>query len=353
LVEGCLLKFIDKRFKGDIFHTTVYPGVSIGGLMPSRETIPIKWDPLPNLELNRAFLEIGVISPRESIDWKVKVNGMNLTREFKPMVSTRLGDKIYSKHVFDITSILKIPENRFRNRINVTFKREGGSVISIEHIGLIALFETDEAETNIKYYSGSISLDIGENTILETNYDHNQAYYTSSIYVPSRIAKLKIKLGGGKEIFVTGVQGMHEEYDVVTTSKIIDSIEYEHVESSEKYAPKEIVISNLLLYHTIHANPDIHIDEIDVPETSKGELNISMKLSNRGESKPDKLLISIMDRVEVIRVVQIEPLKPGEERTINLKLNLQPGEHNLVFRVIWRKLSRTMFKEERRKVIVS
>jgi len=347
------LKFIDKRFKGDIFHTMVYPGVSIGGLMPSRETIPIKWDPLPNLELNRAFLEIGVISPRENIEWKVKVNGMNLTREFKPMVSTRLGDKVYSKHVFDITSILKIPENRFRNRINVTFKREGGSVISIEHIGLIALFETDEAETNVKYYSGSISLDIGENTILETNYDHNEAYYASSIYVPSRIAKLKIKLGGSREILVTGVQGMHEEYDMVTIGKTIDSVEYEHMGASEKYAPKEIVISNLLLYHTLHADPDIHIDEIALPEKSSGVLNISIRLSNRGVSQPDKLIISIMDRVELTRIIQVEPLKPGEEKTINLKLNLQPGEHNLVFRVIWRKLSRTMFREERRRVIVS
>lgn len=352
MVDGILLKFLDKKFKGDVFYTTIFPSKSIGGLTLSRETIPLDWITLPNASLSIALLEIGVITPHTRVDWRVKVNGISLTKEFKPLAIARLGNKFYTKHVFDITSILKQPESLRKNSVNITFKREGGDIITIEHLSLISLFETGEAETMIKYYSGALSLEPGEKSGLNIGFDEKTTIFRTSMYIPSKLAQMIIGINGEHNIEINNLQGMNEEVHKLSLDNGLNTIEYHHIDNGEKYAPREISLSNLLIYNVKYTKPDIMIQEINLPEEARKEVVAKIRIINKGETKPDKLLLTIMSRGIVLVVKEIKPLEPGEEAEIEIPIKQPPGTYNLIFRIIWKKLTQTWFCEERKKLVI-
>jgi len=188
LVEGDLVKIIDKSFRGDVVYSTTYPNRLIGGLTLSRETIPLDYSPPYHAELEYAILEIVVEAPHNNVDWRVKANGISITKEFKPLASAKINDRLYAKVVYDITSILKTPESRRRRRINVTFKREGGDFIVIHQLSVLGLYRADDAESHITYLTGVVGLDPGENKTINIDYSRNNPLLRTSLYVPSRSA---------------------------------------------------------------------------------------------------------------------------------------------------------------------
>lgn len=351
-MDGELLKIMDRSFKGDILYACVFPNVTIGGLMLSRETIPIEFIRPPNAELKYALLEIGVIAPHTSIEWRVKVDGINVTKEFKPIVTARGSDKVYAKFLYDITSILQTPEAMGKKRVNVTFKREGGNPIVIDQISILALYSSDEAYTTIKYFSGALTLEPGENKRLDIVFPPGDSIFRSALYIPSKRVQAIINISDKYIININNRQGIDE---IIEELKSLDStsyIEYIHREIGEPYTPKELKISNLLLYRVEYVKPELYIEEVNVPDTIERGGNVKIKIVNRGESKPDHQLLVVMSLGNVILSRRIDNLEPGEEREVDVKLDLPPGEYDIVFRIIWRKLSKTWFREFRKTITI-
>jgi len=354
LVEGELVKFIDRRFRGDIVYKVVFPNRSLGGtLTPSRETIPIDWIP-PSREavLETALLEIGVFTQKLDVDWRVKLNGVSVTKEFKPIAKTRIGNAYYTKHVYDVTSVLGKPEAD-KSRVNLTLKREGGvEPVVIAHIGLIALYSTDIAETRIKFFSGTLSLEPGSSLKQLVNHTGESSLLRTIVYMPSKLAKLEVKAGESHSFLITSIQGMSDESFQVSGVSAISEVEYYHPDSSEKYAPREVGVSSLLVYTTVSEKPEIVFEDLSLPGEACGEFTAKVRVSNRGGVAPDKLLLLIIHRGEVIATKQLNPLQPGEWVEVSIPVKLPQGKHTLVFRAVWRKLAKTWFTEERREVVV-
>ncbi len=346
MADGSMHKFLDKVFGGDVVYTCVFPQKVLGGLTLSRETIPLDLVPPPNAELEYSLLEIGVLTPHTSVEWRVKVNGINVTKEFKPLSTSKIGDKLFAKLVYDITSILKTPESLKRKRVNVTFKREGGEPLTIEHIGIIALFSSGEAKSLVKYYSGASSIEPGEKTSLDLGLS-GEALLRTALYMPSRSAVVELLVSGKNFAEITNIQGMSEEIHRLTGFNEVDRIEYHHVDTGEKYSPKEIGLSNLLVYRVEYAKPELVLEELKIPSEVEGEVRAKLRISNRGLSKPDKALIVVMSRGEVLVSKGLEPIEPGHETEAEVVIKQPPGEYQLVFRIIWRKLSQTWYREER------
>jgi len=354
LAEGDLYKFVDKRFKGDIYYKAVFPRIVLGGLMPSRETIPIDWVAVqPEASLELALLEIGVSTRRADVEWRVKINGVGVTKEFKPIAKAKIGDALYTKHVYDVTSILKRVGFAERSRVNITFKREGGGdPITIEHVGLLALYCVDFADTSIKYFSGALSIEPGESAKLSIGLEGENPVLRTTVYMPSKLAHLSIRVGGVHGFNVANTQGMSEAVFQLDKLSTVTDVEYHHIDRNERYAPREIGVSNLIVFSTIHDKPEIVFDEITIPEKASGEFKVKLKLSNQGKTAPDKLLLIVMCSGEVLASKQLNPLHPGEGVEVEIPIKRPAGEHTLVFRAVWRKLTRTGFVEERRKIIV-
>lgn len=352
MVEGDLHRFLDKKFEGDIIYTSAFPNKPLGGLTLSRETIPLDLVPPTNAELEYALLEVGVQTHSTSIEWRVKVNGINITKEFKPVLTANLRDKLLAKLIYDITSILRRPEALRRNRVNITFKREGGKPIIIEHIGLVALFKAPEASSSIKYYSGVLSLEPGEKAGYSIGFTGENPTLKSAVYIPSRQAQMMISVNGSEHIELTNIQGLSEVVKELRGVNRVDTIEFLHHDTGERYAPRQVRVYNLLLHSTTYAKPELNIESIDVPREADKEVTAKIVIKNKGDSKPDKALLVVMCFGNVVFNTELEPLDPGASTLKEIKFSLPPGEYETVFRVIWRKLTRMWYKDFRIKLKV-
>lgn len=352
MVEGKLLKFIEKSYSGDLIYTSAIPNTRIGGFMPSKQTIPLSLIHPKNAELEYALLDIGVLVPSQNINWRVKLNGISVTKEFKPHILSPAGNMYFAKLVYDVTSILKTPEGLRRRRANITIKLEGGEHIVIEQLAILAMYNSGEAESTVTYISGALSLKPGESSSLNINYRGERGALRTTIYMPSSIARGHIYLNNNLLLNIENSQGM-DEY-VVEVERMVreNTITFKHLEAETTYFPKEMRISNILLYNVKYMKPELGIEEVSIPDTLHKDQEIEIVITNNGESAPDKALIVIMNLGNVVARKKIKPLKPGEKIKDKIKLNLQPGNYELVFRIIWNKLSKTWYKDIRYKVKV-
>ncbi len=351
MVEGELLRFVNKRYMGDVIYSNAYPLTRLGGLMPSRETIPLSLIHPKDAELDYALLEIGVLVPSTNIQWRVKVNGISVTKEFKPHIVSKAGENLFAKLVYDITSILRTPEGLRKKRVNVTFKHEGGEQIIVEHLAVLAFYKTEEAVTDITFLSGAVSLKPGEETAVNIPYTGAHGVLRSTVFIPSSNAQAFIEINGSKRIDIGGIQGPYEIIETIDNLKENNTILFRHEEAETMYYPKEMRLSNILILRTEYKMPKLEIKDIDVRDAEKGGKIIHVKLVNNGVSKPDSALIVLMSLGNVVARKIIEPIEPGQEVEEEIPVNLPKGEYDLVLRIIWRKLSKTLFNDKRVKLV--
>ncbi len=353
MAEGRLLKFLDKSFSGDMIYTSAIPNTRLGGLMPSRQTIPLSLIHPKNAKLEYALLDIGVLVPREKINWRIKVNGISVTKEFRPHVIVPAGNMLFAKLVYDITSILKTPESLRKRRANITFKLEGAEQIVIEQVAIIALYSSSEAETKLTFLSGALSLKPGEKASMEINGPLNEGVLRATIYVPSSMANVNILLNNKDLLKIRNAQGMDEYLIRVNELSENNKLLIEHEETSTTYYPKEVRVSNILLYSIKYSKPVLELIDTSIPEKIRSGGEVGLKIINKGEAKPDRALIVVMSLGNVITRKRIKLLEPGESIEDKIKLEIPPGEYDLVFRIIWGKLSQTWFKDFRYHIVVT
>jgi hypothetical protein len=353
MVKGRLLKFLDKSFSGDMIYTSAIPNARLGGLMPSRQTIPLSLIHPKNAELEYALLDIGVLVPSENINWRVKVNGISVTKEFKPHAIVPAGNMLFAKLVYDITSILKTPESLHKRRANITFKLEGVEQIIIEQVAIIALYNSSEAETKLTFLSGALSLKPGEKTSTELNGPFSEGVLRTTIYIPSSMANVNILLNNKDLLKIRNTQGMDEYLTRVSNLGENNELLIEHEETNTIYYPKEVRVSNILLYSVKYSKPVLELIDTTIPEKIRSGEEISLKIINKGEAKPDRALIVVMNLGNVVARKKIKLLEPGESVDDKIKLEIPPGEYDLVFRIIWGKLSQTWFKDFRYHIVVT
>ncbi len=352
MADGRLLVFTDKEYRGDVYYVNVYPGVSVGGFMPSRKTIPISFHHPLKKKLEQALLEIGVIVPDTNVKWRVKVNGISITKEFKPHSTCKAGNKLFAKLVYDITSIMKTPESIRKRRVNVTFKTEGGREgILIEHLGILAFYPTEEAVSDIYYLSGALSLEPGEKAELSFRYRKEKALIDASIYMPSPEAVGKLLIND-YEVPISGIHGMDEVSAKIMGLGENNKLTIIHEETGETYYPKQMRVSSIILIDKVYREPRIVVEEVSVPDKLESGGRIKVKISNKGESKPDSLLVVLMNLGNVVHREILKPLEPGGSEELELPVKLPSGEYEIVVRIIWSKLSRNWFDDKRVRIIV-
>ncbi len=350
MVSGELLQFMSRSISGDMIYTSATPNIQLGGFHPSRETIPLSLVHPKNAELDCALLEIGVIVPRPHVHWRVKVNGISVTKEFKPHVTAQLKTGLFAKLVYDITSILKTPEGLRRRRVNVTFKQDGGEHIVIDHIGILALYKSDEAYTDILYLSGALSIEPGEEYSSELRYPRSTGVFSSTVFLPSKYARGSIVIDDRLSIPLEGFQGYDEvvsQLDGISPGVYIKII---HEEPLTQYFPKEMRVSNILVYNTRYKTTKLELVDVAYDKKGAEDVDFIIKLANTGETRPDMNMVVIMYLGNVVARKIFQPIEPGQERRLRVSTKLPKGEYDIVVRTIWRKLSKTWFEDRKLRI---
>ena len=351
--KGDMKQYLYSRFNGDIVYASSTPAVVLGGLKSSRVTIPLELSRIENATLKQALLEIGVKAPQERFLWRLKLNGVPVAREFKPSIVAELKNMYFSKVVYDVTPLFDA--FRRRSRCNVTFKYESSSTITIEHVALLILYKSSDAVSHISFLSGALSIEPGES--IEVFIKHPTGLNIPGLLktvmiMPSTQAKALLKMNNHEPKIVGGIVGGEEAVLKLDKIEEMNTLLINHVESETRYFPKELLVSSVLLSQITYKEPRLVVEDIIVPNRiSRGE-KIKIIISNKGDAKPDKSLITLMHLGSSIYRKELPPLDPGEETIIEIPIKLPRGRYNLVARIIWRKLSRTVFTDTRFEVYV-
>ncbi len=355
MVEGDMKQYVKESFKGDMIYVSATPNASLGGLSTIRTTIPLDLTPVIDAEVSKGILEVAIRAPHEKFMWRLKVNGIPVAREFKPQVLARLKNGVFAKLVYDITPILKTPESLRKNRINVTIKYEGSDRIYVEHIGALIGYESDDAETRISMLSGALALEPGEETLLKIDHPGElnvPAVLKTVLILPSTQARILLKFNNNEDYMLGGVVGGEEVSFNVKCNNGLNTILVKHMESETQYYPKELLLSSIILMQTKYVEPLLEIIELKTPEKIFPGEKLRIRIKNKGQAKPGRALLTIIYRGQAIHQQKLPLLEPDEETEVEIPIKLPKGEHDINLRLVWRKLSKTMFKDNPIKIKV-
>ncbi|MCY0867996.1 MAG: hypothetical protein OWQ48_02040 [Desulfurococcus sp.] len=344
-MQGSLDKIVDKVLKGGV-HVVFRPlDVQLHGYY-SKESLTLPMTGRRGRSIGLGVLEVVVESNSTSIDWRLKLNGISVTREFKPHYTVKYRDKIVSKFVYDVTSFLNVEESRERDWVNLTVKYEGGEAFKLKKIQLISLYEEQYSTTDLRYQTGILLLNPGEafplSDLSSRVPDAGVSELRVAGYVTKTSCRLSVAVDGVKHEFAgSSVEGF-EEFVIpgaLGSSGSIASIMNEGVDGA-------VIISSILQYASLMSIPRLEVEDVSVKRLGEG-LTVNVSLVNKGEAPPDYIIYVVMDRGSILASHRVHiPLKPGEVFSKEIVIPRVPNSlRGVTVRIIWGRLARVWMTE--------
>lgn len=330
---------LNKTFTGDLYIDFKNSEVRLGGSANQKVTIPIG---LPNRSftpLQLAILDMIVESPDNKIDWKVKVNGVNVTKEFKPLFTVKTDSSVYSKFVFDVTSILNTEESMSRNWVNLTIKHEGGTGFTVKTLLLLSIYESEDGKTSLEYRSGLARLRPGERFHIADG--QTEPYSSVRIVYGSMSKDLIPTLHIGDRVVKLNIHNDFEEYEF---AREINQPVFLQVEEGVKSSKtKEIILANVISYTSTLKAPSL-VGSLDSVRLEGKDLVVDLSLKNTGESAPDSVVYTILHKGQAIYTSKdVEKINPQKVVNRRIRVKIPEGVDEVTLRIIWRKLTKTWF----------
>ncbi len=342
-MDGELKHYLVDRYSGEAVYVYSVPDIVFGrGGRGPRVTVPLDLPRPPSAVLEKALLEVGVVSPLEHFSWRLKLNGIPVAREYRPQGSARLRNGFFHKTVYDVTALLNTEESRRKHRVNVTMRYDAGEELVVRHLGLLVFYRSEEARSTVSLLSGAVSLEPGEKTSIIARYPGGPGTVSAIMFSPSPLASITIGVNNGVERNITGVVGGFEARLELLELGEENTVRIEHGEVEIPYHPRELLVSNILIRHVVYRAP-----RLEAAEASLEDDVITLRIVNRGEARPDKALLTIIQTGMAIYRQELPLLEPGEERRLMVKPRGLQRDKEVIVRVIWKKLTRTEFNDYR------
>lgn len=333
---GALQVYSRGVIDGEVVYETAPLAVRLGGLSnPTTQSVILTPPVLGKPKLVLLELTVKHTSPTIS-RWRLWLNGVAITREFKPNYSIKLKDTYYSKCVFDVTPIFDWKKRQH----HITIRYEGSDILLVEHVGMVVAYEAEKSKTSYAFASGLLALSPGESTAIKLDLEPidsvNRARVETVLLVPSRLARVKVESFSVSKT-INGVVGVEEiEFDIPTKpTKTMETV-VTHYPAYQPYYPRHVLVTGLLVSCGWYAEPKI------VVEPRRHNNTIELVIRNEGAAKPEKLMIVAVQAGSILVRKFIEPPEPGEEKTEKLELPV-----GVLVRVVWTYHGRTKYVDLR------
>jgi hypothetical protein len=293
---------------------------------------------LGNYQLLKGYLIIGVTSNEKIeniIKWKITLNEVTLTREFKPHMEARISERIYqSLFVYDVTKIL----SSMQQEAVLKIKYEGKRPITVNNATLISFHRYLEASSK----SDCIFEIAGLN-----NYTIN---LTSCSGHTEKFNERVLYLGIITDQKDT-IQIMNKQNETIHMQHLANGFNLIELNLKDINANELIIKSNVattrLVFHCVTCT-SINYPRIDVESLSiLRDVNVvELKLLNRG-ADADNCEVILLKAGNPVQRFNIGLFKSGEEKFIRIPLTQDTGKISgkLILRIIWRKALR-LFSQE-------
>ncbi len=331
--KGDLLGLIKNEVNGRIYHTSISSQLRLGGRSyPRAGEYLLEVDEYP---LDEVYLII-ITAANEGlgkVSWRVGIEELSITREFKPQVVVECGGYLYAVHLFDLSKVVKGGKT-----YTLTISCDSPHPITIDGVELVGVKRDSGLITEVDYRGGCILINQTENYAVQYSSKYDGRVSTSILLnMPSKNAKVDIVLNERVVKTLNNYIGLINTVINSFESLGNSTLSIYHRDSGAKYHPPFIPIYSILRYKMNKEGPKISIVVSDVRRKGNN-ISITATLRNEGDLVCDTLtLIALSGGNLFIRDV-IRSLKPGEELSKSYDVDAKKANKLMVLRAIYKGL---------------
>ncbi|MEM1679090.1 MAG: hypothetical protein QXV81_02530 [Ignisphaera sp.] len=260
--------------------------------------------------------------------WKISLNNIILTREFKPHIDMQIGEKLaQSLFIYDVTKTIS-------RDVNLKIGYEGKKPIKLDAAVLISIHRYEEFYLGFNFIMKILNLNSSiELPKAELSFKPTERRLNMGI-VAEKACTLELEVIGnlGRSTKHGLMQGFNMVEVPIEGALNIDSINTRCNSSSARHI--------FTCLFSLYSN----YPTIDVKSVEMLEDGVSLTLYNTGTTSADDIeLVFLRHGVQVYRF-RIGGVKPGEEKAVLLPKNIA-RMNNVTARVIWYKALRMFSKD--------
>ncbi len=300
---GELIKCVSGAYRGLPYRVThLMPGIIGGYGNPRSIQLSVSVDSKLSMSYISILLRGEDLKPK-SFPWRVSVNSVNITREFKPQVLVGLEKVMYALQIFDVSQIIKEP-----GKYLLKLSTETSKAIEVLSVSLVGVAESHDTEVLVDYYSGVLILKKGEEYVITHPCVGHELGVEIVAEFPSRTSE--VLLTCGNESPITQLIGVSE----ISLKKLKASQECRcSITLRRSDVPKPLILSDLLVYRPLTPSPQASFDAF---LTDSKEILVSVR--NEGVLRLDKALIIALCEGRTLSRNELRDLGPGETAELRL-----------------------------------
>lgn len=339
--KGDLLEFVRSEVKGVIYHNSILDEMRLGGRnYPRTGRYPIEVD---EPRLDELYLTIVSIlnEPINKVMWRVGIDGLNITREFKPQVvnESSIGS-IYAIHVFDLSKVVKGSKT-----YTLSLTCDSSKPVIVDGIELIGVKGVEGIFTEVSYMAGCVLLNPSEVYSIRPSPSKPRSYNLSLFMnVPSRSATVDIALNNTHLKTLNGLLGLSNVQlpNLNLTREGVLTIK--HREAVGMYHPRFISVYSILSYSMSCRGPEVIMTLNEV--SCKGDdCNVSVTIKNAGDLTCDNVMVVGFSAGNILIRDVINTVRAGEEVRKNYRINVKGTDAKVVLKAIYRRFGRQFINE--------
>gem|GEM_PF-5405752 len=288
----------------------------------------------------KTLMEVGIFFQKaiERLPWRLVMNNVTITREFKPLVCSIGSYGSFCKMILDITPIV---DSKQITSFDILVEYNGLTPINLAHVSIIGVKEGYNVYSRFTYISGALSLPPGSSSkfILPDRYSERVKARLLT-YMPHSMAKLSISSEDIEFMSISNIDGL-QEVEVNLDLGIgpeINQLYFKNSSTKANYLPREVVISSLALFQLEKKGPRLVVKVDKVMEDY-----VEATIVNNGDVTANRIIVLSLAMGEILARTYLDKLDPGEKsQTIKIP---RRRDTLTTIRVIWRYIDRTEFSE--------
>ncbi len=317
-------------------------GRRLGGLYFSHKaTIVFNIPVQPEGGIHRCLVEIAAVTKRpEMTRWRIWVDGVPVTREYRPNHTLWLGDREVSTSIFDVTPIIRRDPRRTRHKLTII--NEGSEPLLLLYSMMLKAMEMSEALTEVMYMSGGLELKPGETKefTLPSLDESSLTVVRIPIYALCTPSLVTVKMPGAVKEF--SINSIADEIRLSMPS--VGTIALTNNNACGSECP--LIAPSLVSYTERRRRPVLTVKTEEANESKDG-MNVKVKILNTGDRHAENVQVILLCLGEPVARKMIEKIEAGDEVEVELKARLPGKARVAVARVVWRDLDETMLAEDR------
>lgn len=298
-----------------------------------RETQVVSKVAFPQYKPLKGYLIIAVSSNdriNDIIKWKVSLNNIALTREFRPHIDVKIDEKTYQAvFAYEISKILSSTD------LTLKISYEGKDKIKIDTASLLTFHQYDDDNVYVSCISEVVQLNDYEMILPTVN---NKDYKESTIYMGVTAQKPSTLLINANNSNDSNTFILREGFNLIEASlsryRTADRITLKCDDQSARHLFRCVTYSSI-------SYPNLELEHRRIDNS-----NIDLVIKNIGVAKADHIELIILRSGLPIQKFVVGPMEANEERNVRLSLPMfNDINKKMTIRVIWRKALRTFVKD--------